>query len=145
MTTDQVRDWVVAGLALLVLFAFVWLFGVALLDEFTAKPRAFSQAVAAEEVADPRTYVTTAVAALVGGVVAIFLGVEGGKADLASADWDWPDYIRVAYVLFYVLFGSAAIVAWVRSRQGTSLPVKNLAVTFIGLITPAVAAYLGAQ
>jgi hypothetical protein len=143
MTPDQFRDWVIVGLTVLVLIAFVWLFAPELWRELMTPTRTFSQQIAAQQVTDPRTYVTTAVAALVGGVVAIFLGVEGAKADLANT-WEWVDYIRVVYVVVYVLFGSAAIVAWVRNSDGTSLSVKNLAVTFIGLVTPAVAAYLGA-
>lgn len=145
MTQDAIREWVFGGLAVLVLIAFVWLFATELWSAFKTKQRAFSVEAAAEDVADPRTYVTTAVAALVGGVAAVFLGVQGAKAELAAEAWAWSDYIRVTYVVVYVVFGAAAIIAWVRGGSGTSLPLKNLAVTFIGLVSPAVAAYLGAQ
>ena len=146
MTQEQIKEWVFRVLAGLVLLAFVWLYGADLLKAlfggkvpFLEKP---SPAPAAEQLENPRVYVMTAVATLVGGVAAVFLGVEGAKNRLAGDGLSAADKIRVAYVLVYVLFGTAAIVAWVKNGQNTPRELRTLAVTFIGLVSPAVAAYV---
>jgi hypothetical protein len=142
MTPDIVRDWVFGALAVLALAA--WLYGADLLAALR-NPQTFSAQKATREVTDPRTYVATAVAALVGGVAAVYLGVQAKEeAEAIASAWTWADGIRLAYVVIYALFGAAAIVAWVRNRDGTPLSVKNLAVTFIGLMMPAVGGFLGA-
>jgi hypothetical protein len=146
MTQDQIKDWVFRILALLVLVGFIWLYGAELLRSFLGGTLPFlgeaEAPPASEQIDDPRVYVITAIATLVGGVSAVFLGVEGARSRLTADKWTAADKIRIAYVLAYVLFGAAAIVAWVRSGAGTSLEIRTLAVTFIGLVTPAVAAYL---
>lgn len=145
MTPDLAKEWIFGLLAIAALGAFVWLYGVELWAALRS-PQSFSAQTAAQQATDPRTYVATAVAALVGGVAAVYLGVEAEQgAEAIGSAWAWADRIRVSYVVVYAVFGAAAIVAWVRSRDGTPLSVKNLAVTFIGLVSPAVAGYLGAQ
>jgi hypothetical protein len=139
MTMAMVRDLVVALLAILVLLTFMWLYGA---DLWKARSRGYTMVAASQQIDDPRTYVATAVAALVGGVAAVFLGVEMPGAQ-PFADWPDADYIKLAYVAVYIPYGAAAIVTWVRLNAQTPLTIRNLAVTFIGLVTPAVATYLG--
>ena len=158
LTMEVLREIVVAVLAGLVLLAFIWLYGgeiwrtlfeqpnSALVEKSDGPQTARAAAVAAQVVQqseNPRTYVATAVQALVGGVAAVFLGVELPAATEAAADWEIVDYIKLAYVGVYVLFGTLAIVGWVRRGSEAPLMVRNLAVTFIGLVTPAVSIYLG--
>jgi hypothetical protein len=133
------KDYIFAGLALIVLLAFVWLFGRDLWSTFTGAKRA----TPAEELDDPVLYIATAVAGLVGAVTAAFLGVEAKSGFAGSSDW--PERIRTSYVIVYVLFGAAASIAWVKKKGETPVSLRNLAVTFIGIAIAAVGTYLGVE
>ena len=145
MTQDRMKVWVLAGLATLVLMAFVYLFATELWHASVVGAQQLSDAeraaAAAKDVSDPRTYVMTGIATLVGGVAAVFLGVKA-KDQTALLAEPPTDYIRLAYVVVYLVFGALALFAWIRLGDATSLPVKNLAVTFFGLLGPAVGGYL---
>lgn len=138
MSQAQLKQWVFAALAMLVLIAFIWLFATELWP-------VFAKGVAAPgpgDGADPRTYIMTGIATLVGGVAAVFLGVKGQNAQLSLLASPPADYIRVAYVIVYSILGVLAVIAWMKLGTATSLPLKNLAVTFFGLLGPAVSAFL---
>jgi hypothetical protein len=154
MTQDQIKSGVFALLAGLVLIGFMWLFGTELAVAFWPEKKHVADAAAAaaaaateakQDIDDPWTYVATALAALVGGVAAVFLGVQGERANVAFAGWNASDWIRLAYVIIYIVYGSVAIAVWVTTGTDTSLLLKNLAVTFLGLVGPAVGGYLGAK
>ena len=137
------RTWVIGILAGLVLGAFIWLFGGPLLDELFGQN--FQPPPAADEAADPKTFLATAVAVLVGGVAAAFLGVELPNKKLVADDWTFRDVVRAVYVVVYIIFGAAAVVAWIKHGNESEILIRNLAVTFIGLVTPAVGAYVGVR
>jgi hypothetical protein len=137
------RTWVIGILAGLVLGAFIWLFGEPLWDQLFAQN--FQPTPPADEAADPKTFLATAVAALVGGVAAAFLGVELPRKKFVAEDWTFPDLVRAVYVIVYIIFGAAAVVAWIKHGNSTEILIRNLAVTFIGLVTPAVGAYVGVR
>jgi hypothetical protein len=133
----EVRDYIIAGLAVLVLLAFIWLFGRDLWATLSGRTR---QSLS-DQLEDPVLYVATAVAGLVGTVSAAFLGVEAGIVGEAKNS----EIIRVAYVVVYILFGAASVVAWVNKKDKTPASLRNLASTFIGITLAAVGTYLGVE
>lgn len=134
----SLREVVLSALSAMVLIGFTWIFGA----EMVCLARGLCEETATElsaSTSDPKTYVATALAALVGGVSAVFLGVKLPER-LARG---LPHHlIRAAYVGVYALLGCAAIVIWTTLEGGTPLILRNLAVTFLGLLTPAVTTYL---
>lgn len=109
---------------------------------------------------DSFLYVATAVASLVGGVVAVGFGVKvevpgilGGGANprllsatrglgnLAVPGLNAQAVIGSIYAVVYVVVGIAGLAAWVTSPAECSALVKNLATTFLGLAGPIVAGF----
>jgi len=116
-------------------------------------------------------YVTAALSALVGGIVAIGFGqkppppnptvqpannttalVQRNFASLGSvltnrtsSGVDKVDKVDTiigsAYYILYILFGAAAIVVWLVKANVVADPVKALASTFIGLVLPIIRGY----
>lgn len=102
-------------------------------------------------------YVTAALSALIGGIVAVFFGqkpvvdASGSRAQRSFASLGSGVAIRVdvnvgyiigsAYAILYCLVGLAAIVVWVAESSVAADSVKALASTFIGLAIPIVQGY----
>jgi hypothetical protein len=109
-------------------------------------------------------YVSTGIAALVGGIVAVAFGQKPSpgpgpgawgpsRPGVAAAslgsfvtglrvpNFDWGAIIGAIYALTYVLFGLTAIVIWIIKPNETADTVKSLASTFFGLGIPIVRAY----
>ncbi|RPJ60333.1 MAG: hypothetical protein EHM23_10770 [Acidobacteria bacterium] len=89
---------------------------------------------------DPLIYVATALAALVGGIVAVTFGVESTEQQ-PTKKTPFKDWLTAAYAVTYVLFGVAAVAVWVVHPTGTVELVRNLATTFLGLALPIVTQY----
>ena len=145
----------VAVLALVAIVAFALIFFDGISDVLDASP------------ADPPVpgegllYVSTAIASLVGGIVAVGFGVPlpangpdaltnrgllaGSIRGLGSITWptlaDVRQWIGAIYAIVYIIFGIAATVVWIAKADETSSLVKNLAMTFVGLVVPIVAAF----
>lgn len=146
---------VVAALRILVtiagLVAFVAMFGWGMYKVWTKNTKPDTDAF---------VYVATALAALVGAIVAVGFGqkppdhVSGPLSSnalalgafLISPRWDWAAVLGGAYATVYVLFGIAAIVTWVAGPATPTPPlVKNLATTFLGMALPIIAAFFKLQ
>lgn len=97
-------------------------------------------------------YVATALAALIGGFVAVSFGVKPPSSgslitrnvqSLGRLLLVGPvELIGSAYLVIYLALAVAAIVTWVGRPSETTALVKNLALTFVGLLIPIVSAYL---
>ena len=88
------------------------------------------------------TQVWTGVAALVGGITAVLLGVEHVRLQLATCSPMDKSFFQYAFSLSYCLVGISAVVTWLlRTSQVTAL-VRNAATTFLGLAIPVVASYM---
>jgi tryptophan-rich sensory protein len=102
-------------------------------------------------------YIATAIAALVGGFVALSFGIKPkssaavvqgsllrrnvhslGKLLMLSPG----EVIGSAYLVIYLAIAVAACATWAYHPDETTPLVKNLALTFVGLIIPIVSAYL---
>ena len=89
---------------------------------------------------EARTYFWTAISVLIGTVTAFLLGVEFPKnAKLLGLS---PDFWRGAYAVIYTVAGLIALVTWYTKTEWTSLLVKNLATTFLGIAVPVVSGWL---
>lgn len=150
-------------LALVVLMSFAASFGVAMYGVFTApagRPAAVNEAL---------DHVATALSALIGGYFTAALGIKGrtplGRTSLNSRRWrlrrfafpsefashspgrvtlgpSTREAIGSCYAIVYAAVGVAAIIVWIHSPLETSSLVKNLALTFGGLVPPMVLAFL---
>lgn len=93
------------------------------------------------------TYVESALAGLVGGIVATAFGVSlptaklGGLSNLSTAGAVNRQWIGAAYVVIYLVVGAAAIITWIFHADLVSGVVKNLACIFVGMVIPIVAGY----
>jgi hypothetical protein len=150
----------VAFLALGSIIAFAVIFGVGIGDVVSAKNGT------PPNPNDAFLYVATALATLVGGIVAVGFGVPmptpqkdesgpgrpAGNPSLVSQSIDGLGSLAVPltavrqvigalYAIVYMSFGVAAGVVWLANSEETSDLVKNLATTFLGLVIPIVAAY----
>lgn len=93
-----------------------------------------------DDIKDPYTYVATALAGLVGGIVAVLFGQPMPKT-AADVNW-WKAVLLTVYSCTYFLAGVLAIVAWIGPKFCPSILVKTLALTFLGLMLPIVASFL---
>ena len=120
--------------------AFAVLFSLALYHVFSAA----SRKVVTES--DAVTYLTTALAATAGGYLTFaFANPAGGSniksaSNLGVAGGGVTPLLGALLVIAYVLGGIAAGVAWIVHPHETSVLVKNLAITFLGLALPLVLA-----
>lgn len=145
-----------ALLALGAAVGFVIIFGKAITDVWGAK------AGVPPTQNDAFLYVATAIATLVGGVVALGFGVQIPPDEVKNATLMqtstralgalvWPNATTVRsiigsiYAVVYILLGAAAVVAWITHAPETSPLVKNLATTFVALIIPIINGYLRAN
>jgi hypothetical protein len=108
---------------------------------------------------DAFVYVATALAALVGGIVAVGFGQKPPPSGVNFAAQtslvalgalvspltalNWAEILGAAYATVYVLFGLAAIVTWTMGPNSVPTPplVKNLATTFLGMAIPIISAF----
>jgi hypothetical protein len=138
----------VALLALAAIVAFLLMFGIGILNVLRARP---GEPPAHNEAF---VYVATAVASLVGGIVAVGFGIKppGGNGSrlkasvsslgtLALPKIEWKEVIGSIYAIVYIILGIAAVTVWVIKPNETSALVKNLATTFLGLAIPIAAGF----
>ena len=90
---------------------------------------------------EARTYVWTGISALLGSVTALLLGVQLPK-ESTLAYVSAPDVWRTTYAVIYVVVGLVAVVTWVMRTARTTVLMKNLAATFLGLALPVVSGWL---
>lgn len=137
-------------LALGGIVAFTWMFGMGIYKVWVR-----NSAPDSEGFVD----VATAVAALVGGIVAVGFnqpstkpvkgrlrrlrsGFRGLGAFAVQVNWDWEAWLGGLYAIIYVLLGIAAVVTWVAGPANPTPPlIKNLATTFLGLALPIITAF----
>lgn len=144
-------------IAALVVGGFGVVFGWGMIATWLAtdKPPVFSE---------PYLYVSTALAGLIGGIVALGFGqpppnprstprpdrltrsMAGlGRMVLPGQREDWQRIMASAYAVVYIVWGVAAIVTWVVKSPVTPPLVKNLASVSFGLFLPITQAFLGEQ
>lgn len=90
---------------------------------------------------EARTYFWTAISVVIGSVTAFLLGVEFPKKArlfLVSP----PDFWRAAYAVIYTIAGTIAVVTWFSKTEWTSVLMKNMATTFLGIAVPVVSSWL---
>ena len=124
-------------LAVAAILGFAALFGFGLIQTWqkrTPPPPEYS---------DAYLYVSTAIAALVGGIVAVAFGVEPPKPTLWVTDWNQG--LIGLYALIYIILGVGAAATWVAKSDVTPPLVKNLATTFLGLAIPIVSTFFRAN
>jgi hypothetical protein len=92
-----------------------------------------------EDIKDPYAYVATALAGLVGGVVAVMFGQPLPKS--ASEVNFWKAVLLTAYSTIYLLIGLVSVVAWILPKACPSVLTKTLALTFLGLLVPIVTSF----
>lgn len=112
-------------MALAAILGFVVLLGLGIVRTWRAKlppPPSFS---------DGYLYVSTALAALVGGIVAVEFHQQPLHGSFVA--WIAANLLIAIYALSYVVLGLAAVVTWVSRSDLTPPLVKNLATTFLGL------------
>lgn len=133
--------YVVAALAVLAILGYAIVGGIALVDVWNA------QGDVAPTPGEPLTYVFTALAGLVGGIVAVAFGVSppgqklNGLGNVSTAGLSAQQWIGALYVVVYLLVGLTAVVIWFMKEPVTSELVKNLAVVTVGMIIPIVAGF----
>jgi hypothetical protein len=145
---------IVRGLTILLalggIVAFAWMFGWGIYKVWFRNSAADSEGF---------VDVATAVAALVGGIVAVGFsqpsmkpatgrlrrlrsGFRGLGAFAAQVNWDWEAVLGGLYAIIYVLLGILAVVTWVAGPADPTPPlIKNLATTFLGLALPIITAF----
>ena len=119
-------------IAFVMISFFAGLFGWGILQTWRAKggnPPSYSDAF---------VYVATALAALIGGIVAVAFGQSETK-DLVITDW--VTVLTVIYAITYIVLGVLSLATWVLRTQVTPSLLKNLATTFLGLAIPIVATF----
>lgn len=143
LVSQPFMAFVVAALALLSIAGYAIVSGTAILAVWNAIGSAPTPGA-------PLTYLFTALAGLVGGIVAVAFGVSpqtgklGGLSNLSTAGMSAKDWIGGVYVVVYLLVGLTAVVTWFIRDPLTSDLVKNLAVVTVGMIIPIVAGYFTA-
>ncbi len=122
------------SLAVIALLGFLAMFGWGIIAAWRSSPP--------NKPGEPFTYVATALAALVGGVVAVAFGQKPPKF-LATVLSRKPQELLIAtYAVGYITFSAAAVVTWVVKPVSTPTLVKNLGTTFLGILLPVVTNYL---
>ena len=130
------------------ILAFLLMFGWGIYKVWTKNPNKDSQAF---------VDVATALAALVGGIVAVgfnqpppttatglfssHIGALGSFLTFHS-NWNWPDALGATYAIIYVVLGIVAVGTWV-AGPASPMPslIKNLATTFLGLAVPIISSF----
>jgi hypothetical protein len=135
-------------IAIAVILAFLVMFGWGIYKVWVKKSTQDSEAF---------VYVATALAALVGGIVAVgfnqplttpatgffssHFGALGSFLMLQS-HWNWKAALGGTYAIVYVLLGITAVVTWVAGPTNPMPPlIKNLATTFLGLVVPIISSF----
>jgi hypothetical protein len=101
---------------------------------------------------EPFAYFSTAIAALVGGIVAVGFGLKpppgpsSGPGRLTRSlnglsRLGISQVLLTIYVMVYLVCGVGAILTWVIRPPETPDIVKNLALAFMGMLIPVVTAY----
>lgn len=134
---------VTAALAVLVIFAYAIVSVIAIADVWGAEGLA-------PTTGEPITYIFTALAGLVGGIVAVAFGVSppgeklSGLANLTTSGLTIRDWIGSLYVVVYLAVGAGAVATWIGNESTISDLVKNLAVVTLGMVVPIVAGFFTA-
>jgi Na+-transporting methylmalonyl-CoA/oxaloacetate decarboxylase gamma subunit len=141
---DPVRKTVSIVLVVLTGLAFAVFFAWAIIQAWASAPGT------SPKLNDAFSYVSTAIAALVGGIVAVAFGLKqppsSSKERLKNSlnglrDLGVSQVLLVIYVVIYLVCGVVAIVTWVIRPPETPELVKNLAVTFVGMLIAITGAY----
>ncbi len=148
---EVVRTILTALMVILTGLAFAGIFAWAMYQTWAASPGL------PPEYSEALLYVATAVAALVGGIVAVSFGLkppqDGATSRLKrnlkglSSIPGAPTAVVLqpallsAYALVYIVWGAAAIATWIFRSPETPDIVKNLATTFLGMVIPIVGAF----
>lgn len=90
---------------------------------------------------EARTYVWTAISVLLGSVTAFSLGVDYPEVKIL-ANVGGPEKWRSVYAVAYTVVGLAAVVTWFYRTQWSTVLMKNLATTFLGIAIPVVSNWL---
>jgi hypothetical protein len=90
---------------------------------------------------DAFLYVATALASLIGGIVAVAFGQAPPRPSLLLGSLDWLAIMATVYAIAYLSLGIASLVTWVLKADVTPAVVKNLATTFLGLLLPIVGSF----
>ncbi len=139
-------------IALVAIVSFAWMFGGGIY-------RVWHHASSNDS--DSYVYVATALATLVGGIVAVGFGQPPpnktnslaarnfaglGKFATSVSRLDWGAILGGTYAVVYVLLGCAAIATWVSGHADPTPPlIKNLATTFLGMAIPIISAFFQPQ
>lgn len=140
-----------AGLALVALLGFIYLYGRAMIDTVRSAQPAYS---------DAYIYLATTLAGLVGGVGATGLGQNAYamRANRARSVWSglgqWlapfstetlQETLAMAYTVVYTIFGIAALVVWAAAKPDQPvLPmIRDLGLIFLGLVVATAQSFLG--
>jgi hypothetical protein len=157
MLPERVARILTAAVVLVVLLLFAVLFGLAIVSvwQSSSKP-GYNEGF---------LYAATALATLVGGVMAVAFNVRPpapsppltsspppppGPLPIIHAAIDrlppaLPAILATLYVVVYMVLGLAAVITWVVRPGQTSDVVKNLATTFLGLALPIVSSFFRIQ
>lgn len=119
------------GMAFLLICFFASLFGWTVFQTWRAAPGN------PPKYSDAFVYVTTALASLVGGIVAVAFG----QPQALARSLDWLAILTIIYAAIYVVFGILALTTWIFRTRETSALLKTLATTFLGLAVPVVTAF----
>ena len=130
------KEWISAGIAVIVLIGFISVFVVSILWSFNPPMRAEDP----EE--DKLTFAATVLAGIVTTVVATALGVPPasgtrlqrvGRTAARMSPEDTQTVIAIAYSVAYALAGTAAVVCWIFAGALRE-EVHSLSLTFFGFI-----------
>lgn len=151
---STIRMILTSFIVILMGLAFAGIFGWAIYQTWMtseAAPPQYSEAL---------LYVATAIASLVGGVVAVSFG-QKPPANVKPADSrvarklqgfatlagdpngvGWHTVLISIYSLIYIVWGLAAIATWIFRTPQTPDLLRNLAVTAVGMFLPIAKAFL---
>jgi hypothetical protein len=139
-----------ALLAVLALLGFIFLFGRAIIEAFSA--------ASTPNYSDAYVYTATVLAGLVGGVAAT--GLSQQLPDREQGFWNGlgkmlaplqPENLQknlaVVYTVIYILTGVAALIAWVAAKPEAPVNemLKNLALIFLGLAIATAQSFFGIE
>ncbi len=120
-----------AIVAMIGLLIFMFLFSMAIWESWRTLPS--DEPLSPADVDDPRNYVATSLAGLVGGFFATYFGVPEAKP-LIMSELFLRSWVVSTYLVVYMVYGSVAIITWMQRGKVTYIAVRNLAVTFLGMI-----------
>jgi hypothetical protein len=132
------RQLLAAILSLLVILAYVVIFGSVSIFYPEAQSGSVIMLAGIELATDPLAYVWTGVSVLVGGVVAVAFGQPEPKRIFGIT----PEMITNIYTIAYFGVGAIAVIECFAHGAKTNLLIINAATTCLGLALPIVSAFL---